>query len=305
MFAPRRFRLVPQHLFRNQLGIMTGPQEYRGQHVVLWWIGSFPGSDVVKDWDGLRDNYLEFAARNVVVLAVSGETTAVNKAFADRLQLPFDVLSDPDQYLADATLGVSRELNRSGLCLIDPEGRIVKQSVGSQIVDQMKRLITYLGVRRLIGDRVPRVNVHQLVDGNPQTFRADQLFAGKKVVLFAVPGAFTPTCTGEHLPGYVLQSEEMRKKGVEEIICLSVNDPFVMDAWGKTQVVEGKVLMVADGTGRFSRAMGLETDLRTVGFGLRSKRYAMIVDDGVISHLNVEVGLGLETSDASTIFNLL
>ncbi|HIM69816.1 MAG TPA: peroxiredoxin, partial [Gammaproteobacteria bacterium] len=135
--------------------------------------------------------------------------------------------------------------------------------------------------------------------------RADQLFSGKKVVLFAVPGAFTPTCTGEHLPGYVRQSEEMRKKGVEEIICLSVNDPFVMDAWGKTQVVEGKVLMVADGTGRFSRAMGLETDLRTVGFGLRSKRYAMIVDDGVISHLNVEVGLGLETSDASTIFNLL
>ena len=305
MFASRQFRLVPQRLFRNQLGIMTGPQEYRGQHVVLWWIDSFPGSDAAKDWDWLRDSYREFSTRNVAILAVSSETTVVNRAFADRLHITFDVLSDPDRFLAGVAFGASRKFNDAGLCLIDPEGRIVKCSVGTQISNDMSRLIAYLGGRRLIGDRIPTVNVHQLVDGDQLTFRADQLFSGKKVVLFAVPGAFTPTCTAEHLPGYVRQSETIRKKGVKEIICLSVNDPFVMEAWGKTQAVEGKVSMVSDGSGRFSRAMGLEIDLRTVGFGLRSKRYAMIVDDGVIVHLNVEDGLGLETSDASTMFDLL
>jgi len=305
MFASQRFKLVPERLFRNQLGIMTGPQEYRGQHVVLWWIDSFLGSDAAKDWDWLRDSYREFSTRNVAILAVSSETTVVNRAFTDRLHIPFDVLSDPDRFLAGVAFGAPRKFNDAGLCLIDPEGRIVKCSVGTQISNDMSRLIAYLGGRRLIGDRIPTVNVHQLVDGDQLTFRADQLFSGKKVVLFAVPGAFTPTCTAEHLPGYVRQSETIRKKGVKEIICLSVNDPFVMEAWGKTQAVEGKVSMVSDGSGRFSRAMGLEIDLRTAGFGLRSKRYAMIVDDGVIVHLNVEDGLGLETSDASTMFDLL
>ena len=304
MFS-QRFKLVPERLFPNQLGIMTGPQEYRGQHVVLWWIDSFLGSNAVKDWDWLRDSYLEFAARGVAILAVSGETTVVNRGLANRLQIPFDVLSDPDAILAGAIFGASRKLNDAGLCLIDPEGSIVKSSLGTQISNDMNRLIAYLGARRLIGDCIPTVNVHQLVDGNPLTFKVDHFFSGKKVVLFAVPGAFTPTCTAEHLPGYVRQSETIRKKGVEEIICLSVNDPFVMDAWGKTQAVEGKVSMVSDGSGHFSRAMGLETDLRTVGFGLRSKRYAMIVDDGVIAHLNVEDGLGLEISDASTMLDLL
>ena len=304
MFS-QRFKLVPERLFPNQLGIMTGPQEYRGQHVVLWWIDSFPVADAMKDWEELRDSYLEFTARGVAVLAVSRETTVVNRGLANRLQIPFDVLSDPDAILAGAIFGASRKLNDAGLCLIDPEGRIVKSSLGTQISNDMNRLIAYLGARRLIGDCIPTVNVHQLVDGDQLTFRADQLFSGKKVVLFAVPGAFTPTCTAEHLPGYVRQSETIRKKGVEEIICLSVNDPFVMDAWGKTQAVEGKVSMVSDGSGHFSHAMGLETDLRTVGFGLRSKRYAMIVDDGVIAHLNVEDGLGLEISDASTMLELL
>ena len=178
-------------------------------------------------------------------------------------------------------------------------------SLGTQISKDMNRLIAYLGARRLIGARIPKVIVHRMVGVDQLTFRADQLYSDKKVILFAVPGAFTPTCTAEHLPGYVRQSETIRNKGVEEIICLSVNDPFVMDAWGKTQAVEGKVSMFSDGSGHFSRAMGLEVDLRTLGFGLRSKRYAMIVDDGVIAHLNVEDGLGLEISDASTMLDLL
>ena len=305
MFASQRFKLVPERLFRNQLGIMTGPQEYRGQHVILWWMDSFPGPDAAKNWDWLRDSYLELATRNAAIFAISSETTVVNRAFADHLHIPFDVLSDPDRFLAGVAFGAPRKFSGAGLCLIDPEGRIVKCSVGTQNSNDMSRLIAYLGGRRLIGDRIPTVNVHQLVDGDQLTFRADQLFSGKKVILFAVPGAFTPTCTAEHLPGYVGQSEAIRKKGVEEIICLSVNDPFVMEAWGKTQAVEGKVSMVSDGSGRFSRAMGLESDLRTAGFGLRSKRYAMIVDDGEIVHLNVEDGLGLETSDASTMLDFL
>ena len=273
--------------------------------MVLWWIDSFRVVDAVNDWDWLYESYLEFSARNVAVLAVSSETTVVNRGLANRLQIPFDVLSDPDGILSGAIFGASRKLNDAGLCLIDPEGRIVKSSFGTQISNDMNRLIAYLGARRLIGDGIPKVNVHLMVDGDQLTFRADQLFSGKKVILFAVPGAFTPTCTAEHLPGYVRQSETIRKKGVEEIICLSVNDPFVMDAWGKTQAVGDKVSMVSDGSGHFSRAMGLETDLRTVGFGHRSKRYAMIVDDGVIAHLNVEDGLGLEISDASTMLELL
>ena len=305
MFASPRFKLVPERLFRNQLGIMTGPQEYRGQHLIVWWIGSFPQFDTVQDWNWLRNSYLEFAARGVAVLAVSRETNAVNKGFVDRFQIPFDVLSDPDQFLADTVLGVPREVNHSGFFLIDPEGRIVKCSMDNQITDDIKNLKAYLGARRLIGDRIPTADVYQLVDGNPQVFRTDHFFAGKKAVLFAVPGAFTPTCTAEHLPTYVRQSEVIRKKGIEEIICLSVNDPFVMDAWGKAQAVEGKILMVSDGSGRFSRAMGLDIDLRAAGFGLRSKRYAMVVDDGVIVHLNVEDGLELEISDASTLLDLL
>ena len=167
---------------------MTGPQEYRGQHVVLWWIDSFSVADVVKDWDWLYGSYLEFSARNVAVLAISSETTVVNRGFANRLQIPFDVLSDPDGILAGTIFGAPRKLNYAGLCLIDPEGRIVKSSLGTQFSNDMNRLIAYLGARRLIGDGIPKVNVHLMVDGDQLTFRADQLFSDKKVILFAVPG---------------------------------------------------------------------------------------------------------------------
>ena len=107
MFS-QRFKIVPERLFPNQLGIITGPQEYRGQHVVLWWIDSFSVADAVKDWDWLYESYLEFSSRNVAVLAVSGETTVVNRGLADRLQIPFDVLSDPDAILAGAIFGASK-----------------------------------------------------------------------------------------------------------------------------------------------------------------------------------------------------
>jgi len=131
------------------------------------------------------------------------------------------------------------------------------------------------------------------------------MFAGRKVVLFALPGAFTPTCSRNHLPGYVEHAQGFRDKGVDEIVCLSVNDAWVMSAWGKSLGAEGKVSMVADGNGEFTRAVGLNADMSAAGYGERSVRYAMIVDDGVVTHLNVEEPREFKISDAGTMLSLI
>ena len=130
------------------------------------------------------------------------------------------------------------------------------------------------------------------------------LFGGKKVVLFAVPGAFTPTCSNAHLPGYVVKADELKAKGVDNIVCLSVNDAFVMDAWGKDKNAE-QLLMVADGNGDFTKALGLEMDGSGFGLGTRSQRYAMIVDDGKVTKLAVEEPGKLEVSAAEAILDSL
>jgi peroxiredoxin len=121
----------------------------------------------------------------------------------------------------------------------------------------------------------------------PQEITTAELFDGRKVVLFAVPGAFTPGCSNTHLPGYVVNADKIRAKGVDSIVCVAVNDAFVMDAWGKTQNAES-ILMVADGNAEFTRKLGLELDASGFGMGTRSKRYAMIVDDGVVKYLGVD-----------------
>ena len=131
-----------------------------------------------------------------------------------------------------------------------------------------------------------------------------ELFAGKKVVLFAVPGAFTPTCSAAHLPGFVVNADKIKAKGVDTIVCLSVNDAFVMDAWGKDKNAE-ELVMAADGNGDFTKAMGLELDGSGFGLGQRSQRYAMIVEDGVVTTLNVEPGPGFEASSAEKIMEAL
>jgi peroxiredoxin len=141
-------------------------------------------------------------------------------------------------------------------------------------------------------------------DGTKEANTAD-LFAGKKVVLFAVPGAFTPLCSAQHLPGFVSKAEEIRKKGVDEIYCLSVNDGWVMDAWGKDRAALGKVTLIADGSGEFTKAMGLELDATGAGLGVRSQRYAAIVDDGVIRHLAVEKPMKFEVSSAEAVLQAL
>jgi peroxiredoxin len=139
-----------------------------------------------------------------------------------------------------------------------------------------------------IGDKIPSATLMQMKDGSPKPVKTDDFFAGRKVVLFALPGAFTPTCSAKHLPGYIQLVDKIKAKGVDAIACLSVNDAFVMGAWGEQQGAGDKVVMLADGNGELTKALGLEMDGSKFGMGLRSKRYAMLVEDGVVKRLEVE-----------------
>lgn len=154
------------------------------------------------------------------------------------------------------------------------------------------------------GDKIPQGALIRMTSEGPQPISTDDLFAGKKVVLFAVPGAFTPLCSAKHLPGFIDHADEILAKGVDTIACMAVNDIFVMDAWGKDQNAGDKVLMLADGAGVFASALGLELDLAKMGLGLRSKRFAMIVDDGVVTKLGVDEK-GFEHSKAEAILESL
>ncbi len=139
-----------------------------------------------------------------------------------------------------------------------------------------------------IGDRMPAGTFKIMGEKGPADLGSAELFAGKRVVLFAVPGAFTPTCDARHLPGYLEHFEALKAKGIDTIACLAVNDVFVMNAWGKAGNAVGKVLMLADGNGEYARALGLELDARGFGMGERAKRFAMLVEDGVVRQLHVE-----------------
>ena len=157
-----------------------------------------------------------------------------------------------------------------------------------------------------VGDRLPSVTLRQVTAEGPKEVTTDEFFRGKKVALFAVPGAFTPACSQRHLPGYVEKAADIRAKGVDEVACVAVNDPAVMTAWGKDQRTEGKVTMLADGSGDFVRALGLELDLTKAGLGVRSKRYSMLVDNGVVKSLNIEEQPGqVTTSSADSMLRAL
>ena len=149
-----------------------------------------------------------------------------------------------------------------------------------------------------IGDRVPSVKLkHVTADGVSDVDTAD-LFGGKRVVLFSVPGAFTPTCSKEHLPGFVARADDIKAKGVDEIVCLAVNDHFVMKAWAEAQNVGDKVSLLADGNAAFTKEMGLDQDLGGPGLGVRGKRFSMLVDDGVVKTLDIESAPGVSVSGA-------
>ena len=139
-----------------------------------------------------------------------------------------------------------------------------------------------------VGDKVPAGSFGVMTGEGPGSVSSEELFTGKKVVLFAVPGAFTPTCSAKHLPGFAQHAAALQSKGVDTIACLSVNDLFVMDAWGKDQGVGESVRMLADGNGEYTQALGLELDASGFGMGQRAKRFAIVVDDGVVSQLHIE-----------------
>ena len=154
------------------------------------------------------------------------------------------------------------------------------------------------------GDTLPDATLHVMQDGRPAAVTTADLFAGKKVVLFAVPGAFTPTCSQAHLPGFVANADAIKAKGVDSIVCVAVNDAFVMDAWGKDGNAE-ELVMAGDGNGDFTKALGLEMDGSGFGLGTRSQRYAMVVDDGRVAKLAVEAAGGFKVSKAEAILEAL
>lgn len=155
-----------------------------------------------------------------------------------------------------------------------------------------------------VGDKIPAITLKTMIDGQPVDITSNKIFSGKKVVLFAVPGAFTPGCSMTHLPGYVVNADKIKARGVDTIVCVAVNDAFVMGAWGQAQNAD-QLLMLADGNGDFTRALGLELDVTAHGLGIRSQRYAMIVEDGVVTRLNIESGPGISVSAAQTILEAL
>ncbi len=156
-----------------------------------------------------------------------------------------------------------------------------------------------------VGEKIPSVTLTRMGEKGPEPISTDQLFAGKKVVLFAVPGAFTPTCSAKHLPSFVEHADELKAKGVDDIACVSVNDVFVMSAWGKDQKADGKVTMLADGDAQLTKALGLELDLSGKGLGVRSQRFSMLVEDGVVKSINVDPGGSYEKSSADVMLRQL
>jgi peroxiredoxin len=159
-----------------------------------------------------------------------------------------------------------------------------------------------------VGDKVPDGTLTEMIEVEkagcvvgPNSFQVVDLVKGKRLVVFGLPGAFTPTCSGKHVPGYVSHFKDFKAKGVDEIWCVSVNDAFVMGAWGKDQKADGKVRMMADGSATWTKALGLDQDLSARGMGIRSQRYAMVIENGVVKTLNIEAPARFEVSDADTL----
>ena len=155
-----------------------------------------------------------------------------------------------------------------------------------------------------VGDKMPSGTLHTMTKDGPAEVSTDELFGGKKVVLFSVPGAFTPTCSAKHLPGFVKHAADIKAKGVDTIACMAVNDAFVMGAWGDHQNVGDKVLMLADGSADYSKAIGFELDLSGIAFGMRGKRFSLLVEDGVVRQVNVDEE-GFSSTSAETMMEQL
>jgi glutaredoxin/glutathione-dependent peroxiredoxin len=156
-----------------------------------------------------------------------------------------------------------------------------------------------------VGDRMPAGTFTLVTKDGPQKVSAEEFFKGRKVVLFSVPGAFTPTCDAKHLPGFVEKAGDIRAKGVDAIACMAVNDAFVMKAWGKAQNADGKVEMIADGNAEYTKALGLDMDATGFGMGIRGQRFSLLVDDGVVKQVNVEQKGEFKVSSAEHVLTQL
>ncbi|PHS78564.1 MAG: peroxiredoxin [Rhodospirillaceae bacterium] len=150
-----------------------------------------------------------------------------------------------------------------------------------------------------IGDKIPSATLFEMGEEGPERVSTEDLFGGKTIILFGLPGAFTPTCSEQHLPGYIVQHDQLLDKGIDEIVCFSVNDAFVMGAWGKAQEMDHKVRMIGDGSGILTNKMGLEMDRIEGGMGIRCQRFAMVVKDGIVQSLDIEAPGELEVSSAA------
>lgn len=155
------------------------------------------------------------------------------------------------------------------------------------------------------GDRIPDVPLRRLGAAGIERVSTSELFSGRRVALFAVPGAFTPACSDVHLPGFVTAADELKKSGIEEIFCVAVNDPFVMDAWARASGAAEQVAFLSDGNGELARAMGVDLDLGAIGLGMRSRRYAAVVEDGVLEYWGVEPGRDVGVSSAAAVLEAL
>ena len=156
-----------------------------------------------------------------------------------------------------------------------------------------------------VGDKIPSVDLSIMTEDGPGAVSADEIFAGKTVAIFGLPGAFTRTCSAKHLPGFVGNADALKAKGIDTIVCVAVNDVFVMDAWGKTQDVGDRVMMAADGSAAFTKALGLESDMSAKGFGLRCQRFSMVVEDGTVKSLNIDAPGTFENTSAEMMLGSL
>ena len=156
-----------------------------------------------------------------------------------------------------------------------------------------------------VGEKLPSATLIKATENGPDAIQSDEFFKGRKVALFSVPGAFTPTCSARHLPGFVDKLDELKAKGVDEVACTAVNDAFVMGAWAKQSGAEGKVTMLADGSGEFAKALGLDADFSKFGMGMRAQRYAMLVEDGTVTQLHVEQPGEFKVSSAEHLLSQL